>query len=708
MASTRTVLVDDTSPLIQYGPSWFFDDSGSQDTPVGNLGPVFNKTLHGTTTSTSFTFEYNGRGVNVVGTNHPSVAEDGVSISWFGYIPTEKPHVSASATFSIDNTPPITFTLVALAPGSTEDVSTLYNQELFTTPALPFGPHTLDVVFLGDDKTTSLVLDYLVIQGGAPSHSGVGPDPAILPTPGPDSALPQNQTSNSTISLGQMGSTTTVLPDPSHGTSQLNSSTSTSTNDFTPNSGNLHLYFSSLTSAIGFQKFELSWLWLSGINPLKARPRTSTMSLIPRSILVDDTSPLIQYEGTWFADASGLLDNTGIDGTTFNQTLHWTTENGTITFPYTGTIVNVVGSTRVRNDTGIPDPEWECSVDGVPMPNNIITMEENNWNLCTSSGTPEGDHVLTVKITIRQAQTYYLDRIIYSPSSSVPVDDKTLIINNNDPALQYGPGWGPASIKGQHATTISGSKVTLDFIGVSLGWFAAIDRTRSPAHATYSIDQGTPTNFVIGSGGVGPNATTLFTQRLFMTPDLAPGPHHLEVVFLGSEQTTNLMLDFLVVQNSTTPIGPIGQATQATTPSSHLGSIIGGALGGLIVVLGGFLVFYWRSRQKRKQPIISEFEIQTSFVSAGSSSNATSRFLPPSKLARQNQPPTQFAPSHSPMSSNPSSAAMAHPNTTQLPLTEQNDPTESEGVIMHYDSGIRNVMSIPPQKVEVPPLYTET
>ncbi|PPR02070.1 hypothetical protein CVT24_011169 [Panaeolus cyanescens] len=473
------------------------------------------------------------------------------------------------------------------------------------------------------------------------------------------------------------------------------------------------------------------------------------MSLIPRSILVDDTNPLIQYDGTWFSDASGALDNTGADGTTFNKTLHWTTENGTITFPYTGTIVNVVGSTRVRNDTGIPDPEWECSVDGVPMRNNVITDEENNWNLCTSAGTPEGDHVLTVKITVRQAQTYYLDRIIYTPSSSVPLDDKTLIINDNDPALQYGPGWGPASFGGQHATTLSGSKVTLDFIGVSLRWFAAIDRTKSPTHATFSVDQSTPTDFVIGSGGVAPNAAMLFTQNLFTTPDLAPGPHHLEVIFLGNEQTTNLMLDFLVVQNSTTPLGqattpPTGTNTtkaatntlpsssnqpffpttiipnDSTRPSSssHLGPIIGGALGGLIIFLGGFLVLYCRLRQKRKQHshIIPLTERQTFLVSAGSASNPASHILPPSKLARQHQPSTEFTPSslsyrtQSPMWSNTtgSSAAMVDPNTTPFPLTGSNDPAESEGIVIHHDSGIRNLNVVPPRQVQVPPLYTES
>jgi hypothetical protein len=57
--ATRWIVVDDTSPDIKYGDSWFAD-VGSRDS-AGNFGPPFLSTLHGTNTSASLTFNFTGR-----------------------------------------------------------------------------------------------------------------------------------------------------------------------------------------------------------------------------------------------------------------------------------------------------------------------------------------------------------------------------------------------------------------------------------------------------------------------------------------------------------------------------------------------------------------------------------------------------------------------------------------------------------------------
>lgn len=55
----RKVIVDDTDPAIQYGTEgWFVaDPSGLQG---GNFGPIYNGTSTASSSSSNFTFPFNG------------------------------------------------------------------------------------------------------------------------------------------------------------------------------------------------------------------------------------------------------------------------------------------------------------------------------------------------------------------------------------------------------------------------------------------------------------------------------------------------------------------------------------------------------------------------------------------------------------------------------------------------------------------------
>ena len=57
--SNRAIIVDDSDPTIQYlGRTWF-QDVASQDR-IGNFGPTFQHTLHGTKANASFSFKFEG------------------------------------------------------------------------------------------------------------------------------------------------------------------------------------------------------------------------------------------------------------------------------------------------------------------------------------------------------------------------------------------------------------------------------------------------------------------------------------------------------------------------------------------------------------------------------------------------------------------------------------------------------------------------
>lgn len=54
----RWVIVDDVDSQIQYTGPWFADQ-GSRDS-VGNFGPPYQSTMHGTTSNASLSFAFNG------------------------------------------------------------------------------------------------------------------------------------------------------------------------------------------------------------------------------------------------------------------------------------------------------------------------------------------------------------------------------------------------------------------------------------------------------------------------------------------------------------------------------------------------------------------------------------------------------------------------------------------------------------------------
>ena len=57
-ADPRWIIVDDVDSQIQYTGPWFADQ-GSEDS-VGNFGPPYLSTMHGTNSNASLSFAFNG------------------------------------------------------------------------------------------------------------------------------------------------------------------------------------------------------------------------------------------------------------------------------------------------------------------------------------------------------------------------------------------------------------------------------------------------------------------------------------------------------------------------------------------------------------------------------------------------------------------------------------------------------------------------
>ncbi|KAJ3554356.1 hypothetical protein NP233_g12439 [Leucocoprinus birnbaumii] len=293
-----------------------------------------------------------------------------------------------------------------------------------------------------------------------------------------------------------------------------------------------------------------------------------------RWVVVDDTDVQegITYNGNWFRDV-GSQDGVGNFGPPYLGTLHGITTNGSLSFPFSGTAVDVFGTNNETNFNTDPDPTWECFIDDISIsrypPSQLV---ENNWKFCGTSGLPDGNHTLKVNVQVKSpSQTFWFDKIRYIPSPSLSLENRTILVDSSDPAVQYDAQW---SALGDNAnmTTKSSSIATVNFVGVSVSWYAYIptELPHNGTRASWSIDGGQDNTFTLKGLRAGAGVSTVFNQQYFTTPDLPAGSHTLEVKFLGSEQTTPLCIDYLYIKNGSFPT--LTDTTSSGASSAGAGS----------------------------------------------------------------------------------------------------------------------------------------
>jgi len=121
------------------------------------------------------------------------------------------------------------------------------------------------------------------------------------------------------------------------------------------------------------------------------------------------------------------------------------------------------------------DPSWSCFVDGARLPNpyddgNVgagigQVNADNNLLLCEADSLSDGPHTIELLATVLNSNhTFWFDNLYYAPSASVPLDNATIAVYSDDPAVQFGAGW--QSIPGGETTQQFGANVTFDFVGM--------------------------------------------------------------------------------------------------------------------------------------------------------------------------------------------------------------------------------------------------
>ncbi|KAG6907066.1 hypothetical protein DXG01_010712 [Tephrocybe rancida] len=406
----------------------------------------------------------------------------------------------------------------------------------------------------------------------------------------------------------------------------------------------------------------------------------------PRQVVIDDTDNQIRYFGqNWFQD-QGSQDNAGNFGPTYQKTSHGTTGNDSISFSFVGNSVTVWGTTelaKIANGT-IFDPSWECFVDKISIGSTTpFQYAENNWVLCNQATLNDGPHEMTINVTTT-GNTFWLDYITYTPSAAASYEKAVLRVENSDPAILLGAGWG--SLGGTaNQTTAKGSQAKFDFVGTSLTWvgFIPTEYPHSSAVGTFSIDGGAAVNFKL-NGLSATATTTVYNQVFFTTPDLPPAPHSILVTYNGGiDAATPLTLDYILLTNTSLPVvagatsvSPSPSSTPTSSPSSDgtqtshsktpIGAIVGGVVGGLAVIALVLFILWWRQRRRATRIQSSPAYLGTGGVPS------TSAFSQP----RQPQMHA-YASTSSMQNLHPEPFLLTQPIPANIPTQSRSDPSSS-------------------------------
>ncbi|KAF9053159.1 hypothetical protein BJ165DRAFT_1523884 [Panaeolus papilionaceus] len=442
-----------------------------------------------------------------------------------------------------------------------------------------------------------------------------------------------------------------------------------------------------------------------------------------RKIMVDDSSPLIQYHGEWFTENTTSMDTRGNYGGIYNTTQHGTLHNASLTFHYNGTYFAVMGTNDVHNDTGTPDPQWDCFVDNIKVDSNPFKFYENNWWLCEPKAIflDDGPHILTVNATPR-SHPFWVDRIDYSPSANVNMEDKTVFVDHTDSEIQFGAGWD-AQGETANITRQTGSKLNFFFYGISVSWFGYLVESPASGLGSWSIDDALPTTFPLRAiSGDGP---AQYNQEFFRTSDFPRGYHKLTVTYLGPSNTAPLILDYLVVRN-VTDSGATGfpsDNNQNPKTGINTGAIVAGSLAALALILFSILLLiYLRKRRRathtrdRRHPQQSTSNrIPRPFVSKYQESYASRPYDPHRSARRKSRRPYVPLSEDSGVQESLYRRSLSPTRQSEpvlvydiIPLDNPQPSMAGPRVLVHEDSGLRNIPNSTEAEplLEIPPSYT--
>ncbi|KAJ7704863.1 hypothetical protein B0H17DRAFT_695884 [Mycena rosella] len=350
------------------------------------------------------------------------------------------------------------------------------------------------------------------------------------------------------------------------------------------------------------------------------------------SVIVDDHDPQVQYKGQW--------GHTGSSTEYLGTTRAAGTQGSTATFKFEGTSVGVFGTVGSGNGGSMA-----FSVDGSPSSSYSAPPLQSalyHQPLWVSGDLPDGEHTLSITQNSagKDKNEIFLDYFMYNTTSTA---GKTLFIDDADLRVEYSSsGWEPFSVNGNfkqtsHSSTSPGATVTLNFEGnfVSINAPVVYAKNGEGFNASVSIDGDPPSPITQQHGSLA--GTVTFNNQIFSKSGLGAGNHTMVITALddhplvldyflfgdgsgppspasGANQAQGIALSSLFPASSQTlssivasptssgssnnPALPESAASQSSRPLD-LGAIIGGAVGGLAVLVLLILgLLFWRQRKR--------------------------------------------------------------------------------------------------------------
>ncbi|KAJ3866777.1 hypothetical protein EV359DRAFT_79251 [Lentinula novae-zelandiae] len=343
--------------------------------------------------------------------------------------------------------------------------------------------------------------------------------------------------------------------------------------------------------------------------------------------MVDDTDPRLTYSGSWTAvnNTGSFTNEPGSDfdeesrtGSVYNNTLHYTTGNVTISFRFNGSSYLGVYGTQDGIFSNGQLPFISCTLDGVPTwsfddayPTGLAN---SNMLACRADsrigGSSPGEHELLINVTNYPNSDWYFDYITYESLNNPAFNGEVLQAGNaelidasNYSMITFDAGWTDTR-NGTTATNIPGSKAILKFNGTSLSLYGDTSGNVSNT-ASYQVDNEEPVVFQLPA--VPPDLTSLAKQLLFTTSNLSVGEHTVSVAFNGSQSAMPLDIAYFYATSLTnaqqasliSPSPRPNLVQSATSPLSHgviAGVIIGSIVAALLLIGAAALIFKRRRR----------------------------------------------------------------------------------------------------------------
>ncbi|KAJ7482280.1 hypothetical protein B0H11DRAFT_1217445 [Mycena galericulata] len=302
-------------------------------------------------------------------------------------------------------------------------------------------------------------------------------------------------------------------------------------------------------------------------------------------VIVDDQSSQIKYTGLW----TGGGTNNNYDHTASSSHV----AGATMTFPFSGTFVSVVGSF---------DADTSCSgtfsldANTTTFASPVLQAPLNHQSIWTSAPLPDGPHTLTYTLSSCSSSTaagyVWFDYILYTPSPNASTNGLFYFLDDSDSRIDYAGNWTVETNNDEDFGLSShgghpGSSFQVVFEGTSVSVYGRIgnDSAGVATQASFSIDGSPPTVFSA------PYQNTIsYNEPLYQSDTLQQGQHTL----VTTSQSGTVWVDYLLLKPN-----PSTDTTPTPTPqhsSVSIGEIAGVAVGALVLAVGIAMVVIFRRR----------------------------------------------------------------------------------------------------------------